>query len=86
MAVEPESDDLDKLLKKWSLWKATRIARWVTRFINNCRSQKKNLTVEDPEPQIEYKKTTGPLTMEKTDAQIEYWQQAGGQGKSTGWG
>ncbi len=58
VAVKMESDELDNLLVKWSLWRATRIAAWVTRFITNCRS---------------WEKIIGPLITEEIEAQVDRW-------------
>ena len=57
-AVQPEQDDLDNLMEKWDLWKTVRITAWIARFGKNCQTKEK---------------TTGPLTTDEINAQLEFW-------------
>ena len=35
-----QSDEIDKILKRYSLWKALRVTAWIRRFTSNCRRPK----------------------------------------------
>ena len=35
-----QSDEIDQILKKYSLWKALRVTAWIRRFTSNCRRPK----------------------------------------------
>lgn len=62
LAVTIETnDELDQLMQKWDLWKTIRVGSWVSRFIRNCRAKRQQ-------------RTTGPITTEETNSQIEFWE------------
>ena len=48
-------------MQKWDLWKTIRVGSWVSRFIRNCRAKRQQ-------------RTTGPITTEETNSQIEFWE------------
>lgn len=48
-------------MQKWDLWKTIRVGSWVSRFFRNCRAKRQQ-------------RTTGPITTEETNSQIEFWE------------
>ena len=60
-AVAPsQTDILDALLVKFSLWKTLRVCAWMAHFIRNLRGNK-------------VRRSKGPLTTEKIEIQRHLW-------------
>ena len=57
-AVEVK-DDLANIMENHAFWKAVRITKWVTRFIQNCRNKKSS-------------RLTGPLSIIEIEKQIKW--------------
>ena len=55
-AAQAQTDILDALLVKFSLWKTLRVCSWIARFIRNLRGNKA-------------RRSKGPLTTEKIEMQ-----------------
>ncbi|KAK3700055.1 hypothetical protein QZH41_004346 [Actinostola sp. cb2023] len=59
--TKEESDDLDLLLHRTTLWRTLRVGAWISRFIHNARHQREA-------------RLTGPLKTEEIEKQRNIWE------------